>query len=235
MNWLLENMEGIAFVFFACAVFGGISALFYFEKKRSNAIKAMASKMGFNHIKRDESFIDSHKNLEMFNEGEAHRLENILEGTRNGVKVVMGEYDVRFGRQGHGIHRPKTICAIVDPALSLPHFSLRRQQKIADKIGAALGGQDINFNEDKKFSEAFVLQGNKADETRSFFDADVRKAFMKFASSETQVEAENDTLVIHRNLIIEPELWSPLLRDSFSLYEALKKKQSAPAQEQSQQ
>ncbi|EKD81652.1 MAG: hypothetical protein ACD_39C01707G0002 [uncultured bacterium] len=222
MNWLMDNMEGIAFIFFACAVFGAFAALFYQEKKRVEAIMAMAPRMGFTYKKVDESCRGSHLFLELFNEGEAQRFANVLEGVRNGVKVTMGEYDVRFGSGKGSVHKPKTICVIEDTALALPHFSLYTQHKLAAKIGAALGMQDINFSDDKKFSDAFILQGDNETEIRNFFDEKIRKAFMKFTGNEIQMEAYKNTLVVHRGATIDAQQWSPLLKDAFTIYEFLK-------------
>ncbi|PKL42223.1 MAG: hypothetical protein CVV41_15730 [Candidatus Riflebacteria bacterium HGW-Riflebacteria-1] len=222
MNWLIENMEVIAFGFVACAVFGAFAALFYQEKKRIDTIVAMAPRMGFTYKKDDNSFRDSRKHLEMFNDGEAHRFTNILDGTRNGVKITMGEYDVRFGSRKGGIHRPKTICVIEDNTLDMPTFALRSQTKMAAKIGAMLGEQDTNFSDDKKFSDAFILQGEVEKDTRDFFDASLRKAFMRFASNEIHMQGGKNTLVVHRGLIIEAQQWPALLKDAFSAYEAIK-------------
>ena len=224
MNWLMDNMEGIAFGFFALVFFGAMTYLFYSEKKRIDAIKAMAEPMGFTYNRRDQQSIETLKEFAMFNDANDHEFNNVIEGTRNGVRVLMGEYDAIYGvRKNSRIHRTQTICVINDPALTLPHFLVRREMKVADAIGAKLGGQDINFADDKKFSAAFVLQGEKAEETRSFFTARVRSAFMKFANTETRVEGSGNRLLITRSIIIEPEKWSQLLKDTFALYEILKK------------
>jgi len=224
MNWLMDNMEGIAFAFFALAFFGSMTYLFYSEKKRIDTIKAMAEPMGFTYNKRDEKSIAFLKEFSLYSDGDDHQFNNVIEGTRNGVKVLMGEYDVIYGKRSNSrMHRPQTICMIEDPELALPHFMLRREMKVADAIGAMLGGQDINFADDKKFSTAFVLQGEKAEETRSFFTARVRGAFMKFANTDTKVEGSGNRLLISRSVVIEPEKWSQLLKDTFALYEILKK------------
>jgi len=224
MNWLMDNMEGIAFGFVAISVFGAFAWLFYSEKKRIDTIKAMAEPMGFTYNRRDEKSIAFLKEFSLYCDGDDHQFNNVIDGTRNGVKVLMGEYDVIHGKRSNNrMHRPQTICVIEDAELALPHFMLRREMKVADAIGAMLGGQDINFADDKKFSAAFVLQGEKTEETRSFFTALVRSAFMKFANSETRVEGSGNRLLITRNIIIEPEKWSQLLKETFALYEILKK------------
>jgi hypothetical protein len=224
MNWLMDNMEGIAFGFVAISVFGAFAWLFYSEKKRIDTIKAMAEPMGFTYNRRDETNVETIKNFSLFSDANDHAFNNVISGTRNGISVVMGEYDAVYGvRKNSRIHRTQTICLLADPDLSLPHFMLRREMKVSDAIGAMLGGQDINFADDKKFSAAFVLQGEKAEETSSFFTARVRSAFMKFANTETRVEGSGNRLLITRNIIIEPEKWSQLLKETFALYEILKK------------
>lgn len=224
MNWLMDNMEGIAFAFFALVVFGAFAWLFYSEKKRIDTIKAMAEPMGFTYNRRDEKSIEFLKTFAMFNDADDHDFNNVIEGTRDGIKVLMGEYDAIYGKSSKSrIHRTQTMCMISDPNMALPHFLVRRQMKVADAIGAMLGGQDINFTEDKKFSDSFVLQGKDENVTRSLFAAPVRNAFMKFANTETRVEGDKNRLIVTRSVVIEPEKWSQLLKDTFALYEILKK------------
>ena len=56
---------------------------------------------------------------------------------------------------------------------------MRSENVLLDSVGSMLGGQDIDFEEDNKFSNTFVLQGNDESEIRRFFNSKVRDAFVK--------------------------------------------------------
>ncbi len=223
MDWISDNIELIAFFGLGALIFFAIGYAFYLDKKRREALKMMAPRMGFTYVERDNSFINGHKHLKMFSRGHGHSFTNVMEGEKYGVKVMLGDYHYTTGSGKNATHHNYTICIIRDKELTLPNFFLRREFGFLDSIGKLFGGQDINFPQDEKFSSSFVLQGTIESETRRFFNDRVRKAFLKFASTTTQVEAQDDSLIIHRGLPLEPDQWGSLLKDTFEVYEVLKK------------
>ncbi len=225
MDWVINNVEififGLVFFLFFCAVGYAI----YQAKKRHDALAAMAPRMGFDFKPRDDSFRDSHSHLKMFSRGHSHRMTNVMEGVRDGIKVLLADYHYTTGSGKNSSSHDQTICIITDPDFKLPNFYLRREFSFLDYLGKLFGGQDINFKEDEKFSAAFVLQGTVEAETRSFFNSEVRNEFVKFAGQNIQVEGQDDSLIVHQSLTLEPEKWLALLKDAFAIYRALKNRE----------
>jgi len=211
-------------------IFGGFILFFvvifayahYAAKKRAEAISAIAPRMGFTYRDKVKNLRDEYSHLNLFSRGHSHRAINFLHGEKNGVQVNITDYHFTTGSGKNSHHHAQTICIIIDPALNLPNFFVRRENKFFDYLGKIFGGQDINFNEDERFSSAFVLQGKSEAETRSLFNSRVRDSFAKFAGSNAQIEGQGDSVIVHRGVILKPEEISGLLKDTFDIYNAFK-------------
>jgi len=223
MNWLIDHVEVIIFFGIAGLVFFALGYSFYLAKKRNEALMALAPRMGFTYKVIDVDFINRHKHLKLFSRGHGHRMTSCMEGERDGVKVLLADYHYVTGSGKNASHHNQTICIIKDELLSVPDFYLRREFAFLDYLGKLIGGQDINFPNDPKFSKSFVLQGSVEAETRNLFNDRVRGAFLRFAETNTQVEGQGSTLIVHQSLNLEPEKWPGLLKDTFAIYELLKK------------
>lgn len=203
-----------------------ISYGFYAARKRRELIAAVAPRMGFSYSEKDNGFRDTHSKLKMFSRGHSHQIINVLSGVRDEITVIVADYHYTTGSGKNSTHHSQTICVISDPSIMLPHFYLRQENKFFDYLGKLFGGQDINFSEDPAFSSAFVLQGFAETPTRELFSSEVRKVFMRFANSGTQVEGQDNSLVIHRGTILEPEKFPSLMKDAFDIYHTLKSRES---------
>ena len=72
-------------------------------------------------------------------------------------------------------HRPcrkSARVAMESDSLRLPNFKMRPEH-FFDKVGAAMGFQDIDFDEHPEFSKSFVLQGEDEQAIRAFFDTEM--------------------------------------------------------------
>jgi hypothetical protein len=222
MNWLIDNFEIIIFLGIGSLLIFAVVYSIYLDKKRREMLRQMAPRMGFSYSAHDNSFIDGHKHLKIFSRGRNHTLTNVMEGERDGVKVMLGDYHFVTGSGKNSTHHNCTMCVIMDDSLALPNFYLRREFAFLDSLGKMFGGQDINFKEDETFSSAFVLQGTVESETRNLFSDKVRYEFLRFAKTTTQVEGQDNYVILHRGLPLEPEHWGDLLKDAFVVYEVLK-------------
>ncbi len=223
MEWLTDNFEVVIFFGIAGLLLFALIYALYQEKKRTAALTAMAPRMGFNYKIIDVSEIEKHRFLKLFSIGRSHRMTNFMQGEKNGVRVILADYHYTTGSGKNSTAHNQTICLIDDESLDLPDFYLRREFAFLDSLGKLFGGQDINFPSDQKFSSAFVLQGSNEAATRALFNDRVRAAFLRFADTTTQVAGQGRSLVIHQGLSLEPEKWPGLLKDTFAIYEVLKK------------
>ena len=193
---------------------------YYAAQKRAEAMRAIAERMGFEYQEKAGSLRNNYAHFNLFSRGHSQRVINYLRGEKNEVEVSVADYHYTTGSGKSSTHHAQTICIIKDPSLDLPNFFVRRENKFFDYLGKLFGGQDINFNEDEKFSSAFVLQSKSEAETRNLFNH--RDAFGKFSGTNAQIEGQGDSLVVHKGTIAKPEELPNLLKDTFDVYYAIK-------------
>lgn len=221
-----DNMEEYI-PFFAFGGFISIIVLifaysYYAAKKRAEALRAIAARMGFEYQEKAGSLRSKYAHFNLFARGHSHRTINYLHGEKNEVEVSVTDYHYTVGSGKNASHYVQTICIIKDPNLDLPNFFVRRENKFFDYLGKLFGGQDINFPEDDKFSSAFVLQGKSEAETRNLFNHRVRDAFGKFSGTNAQIEGQGDSIIVHKGVVVKPEELPILLKDTFDVYYAIK-------------
>jgi len=88
-----------------------------------------------------------------------------------------------------------TACLIDSPQLSLAPF-FARPQRVLDRLGTLLGGQDIGFPDDASFSQAYLLQGPEEKAIRARFDAASRLWFTERASQQLICEGSGRALLL---------------------------------------
>jgi len=215
---------------FPFIMFGGIVTLiialtaytYYAAKKRAEAMAAIAPRMGFTYKAIASEIKKEYGHLNIFSRGHSQKVINCLQGEKNGIEVSMADYHYTVGSGKHSTRYAQTICIIKDPSFDLPNFYVRRESKFFDYLGKLFGGQDINFPEDDRFSSAFVLQSKAEAETRHLFNDRVREAFLKFTGTNSQIEGQGNSIILHKGTIAKPEELSLLLKDTFDVYNAIK-------------
>lgn len=211
-------------------IIGGVILLFIVlflvswlnEKKRTETFKAMAAQMGFEFYEKDDMLHVSLGNFKLFSSGHSQRTKNVFKGTREDVSVLIADYAYTTGHGKNTTTHQQTICIIDDPEMKVPHFFLRHENKFFDFLGKVFGGQDINFDDDPQFSDAFVLQGESESMTRELFSSDIRRGFVKFAGTNSQIEGRGPRILLHNGKRTKPEQITRLLKDTFDVYNLLK-------------
>lgn len=214
---------------FSNLMFGALILLFLFlfaiwlrERNRIKTLRAMAAQMGFQFFYTDTVLHQSLGHFKLFNQGHSRRAKNVFKGTHEKVSVLIADYEYITGRHKSRTTHCQTVFIIKDPEMRIPHFFLRRENKIFDFLGKAFGGQDINFSEDPQFSDAFVLQGLSEAQTRQLFDKNIRNELLKFAGSNIQVEAYGPQLVVHKGRNTRPDELIQTLEETFEIYNLFK-------------
>lgn len=214
---------------FPFLIFGGFIlffvVVFYIswlnDKKRTETLRAMAAQMGFEFFDSDDTLHTSLGNFKLFSRGHSKRTRNVFRGTRDNVSVIMADYYYTTGSGKNSTTHMQTICIIEDPEMRIPHFFLRHENKFFDFLGKMFGGQDINFDDDPQFSDAFVLQGEHEALTRELFDSDIRREFVKFAGTSTQIEGRGSRVILHNGMKAGPEQITGILKQTFDVYNLL--------------
>ena len=95
-----------------------------------------------------------------------------------------------------------------------------RPEGFLDKIGGALGFQDINFDTHPEFSKLFVLKGPDETAIRSYFAPTVLEYFEGHAGN--SLEGYGQTMFFYRsNLCRKPEELKDMLSEAYEAYGVL--------------
>jgi hypothetical protein len=214
---------GSALIAVVVGVIGSIVFLaFWLDKKRTQAMHAFAERNGFRVDGDILSFEEEMQPYKLFNQGHARTVKRLIRGERgeNQVAICDYQYTTGGGKQSHTW--VQTICVVTSAKRVTPHFYLRRQLPFFDFVGKMFGGQDVNFDQDPAFSQAFVLQTvGDEDELRRHFDLQVRSHFVELAAKNLQVEGLNGTLLVHYGTRLKIEQIPGLIDDAQALARTL--------------
>ena len=82
--------------------------------------------------------------------------------------------------------------------------------------------EDIDFDEDKAFSDAWWLSSNENMLVRELFTQKVRNGFMKFVDKGYRISGHDNMIIIIANRIFEPQEYSKLEADILEVARVLK-------------
>jgi len=159
--------------------------------------------------------------LDYFQQGSAKRTRVLLEGDGWRGRVFLGDHEYTVGSGRNSSQRRHTVCVVQNPRLALPHFSLRREIVLLDRIAELFGGVDIDFEEDPDFSRSFRLRGDDEAAVRRLFSGAVRHFFVHTAGTGVVVEGRGELLLVHRGRLVRPEDASALLQQTQELAQLL--------------
>ncbi len=155
--------------------------------------------------------------LDYFRQGRARRTRALLEGDGWRGRAFVGDHVYATGSGRNSSQHRHTVCVVQDLRLALPHFSLRRERVLLDRIAELFGGVDIDFEEDREFSRTFRLRGHDEAAVRKLFSPAVRHFLLHTAGARVVVEGRDDILLVHSGRLLRPEDASTLLQHSQEL------------------
>jgi hypothetical protein len=179
--------------------FGGlIWFLFFLERRRSDKIQAVATRLGLTFRRKpteaDKALIVG---CHIANAGHGHVTSNILEAAQTDeLKLILFDhvYTVGYGKSSQ--QYKQTVTRMQSPVLNLPSFVLF-PETFFSKIGKLFGGADINFPEAPVFSKKYILRGPDEAAIRSLFTPALLQ-FFELLPAPLSIDAAGDTLFAHR-------------------------------------
>jgi hypothetical protein len=179
--------------------FGGLIALFfYIDKKRSEKIQAIATRLGYTFRRKPT---DADKALivgcHIANSGHSHITSNILEAAQSDeLRMTLFDhvYTVGYGKSSQQYNQ--TVTRMQSPVLNLPSFILF-PESFFSKLGKLFGGTDINFPEAPVFSKKYILRGPDEAAIRALFTPGLLQ-FLEQQQRPLSIDAAGDTLFAHR-------------------------------------
>jgi hypothetical protein len=199
---------------------GGIYWAYVADKKRTEALQEQAESMGLRFVKDAGDHVRQRfERFALFNRGRSRKVKNLIEGDSGEVKISIFDYTYVTGSGKHTKHHNQTIAALQSPSLVCPEFSIR-PEGFFDRIGSAIGFQDINFESHPEFSRLFVLKGPDESAIREFLRPAILEYFQGHAG--ITLEAGHDTMFFYRaSTRSKPEQLKDLLSQAYEAYGVL--------------
>lgn len=193
----MENL--LPFVIFggiAVLILGGIAYSMYAAKKRREDMLETAEALGLTFFPDgDASLLNRLSQFKLFNQGRGKKMKNLIQGDSGEVKIAIFDYQYTTGSGKNSSTHLQSVVALQSDALICPDFSMR-PEGMFDKIGSALGFQDIDFESHPTFSNSFVLQSSNEEAIRKYF----QPSLLEFFESKPgiSVEAQSGTMFFYR-------------------------------------
>jgi hypothetical protein len=218
---LFAFSEALPLVIFLTIVVGGIILTIGLshQRKRSQQIAAIASSLGFSYHRRSTR-AEYHQLVAgwQFATVRSGGVQNMLESAPSeDLHLHVFEYTYAEGRGG--LTR-QTVARLESPLLLLPSFSLVTEH-LSDKLAAAVGFQDIDFDGFPDFNALYRLRGEDESAIRKLFLPAVIQWFEQHQP--LSVEGAGDHLLIFRDLghPLRPEELPPFIEDAKAIFALL--------------
>ena len=215
----MEQLAPVAIIGGIVALVGGIVYLAWLmEKKRTEAMTAFAQSHGYVFEGVAPQVIDELSGFKLFNQGRARTAKNMMRGSREPGAVRICDYQFTTGSGKHQQVHQQTICVLKTPGRMAPHFFIRRQRSFFDALGKVFGGQDINFEDDPTFSNAYVLQSSGDEQQlRGFMSVGLRETLSRMVDRNLMMEVMGDTLILHQGKRLKAEQLEALVADAVNI------------------
>ena len=190
------------------------------NKRRTAAFQEQADEMGLRFVDNpDGQAYQQFERFKLFNRGRSRRMTNLIEGDSGDVKISIFDYRFTTGSGKNSTTHNQTIIALQSQQLQCPEFTMR-PEGFFDKIGNAMGFQDLDFDTHPEFSKLFVLKGPDETAIRSYFTPTVLEFFE--SQPKISLEASNDTMFFYRNRTRrKPEELKDLLGQAYEAFGVL--------------
>ena len=201
-----------------------------YEKLRTKEFKQVAEEMGFSFYPKvrddhpagrsfDKLFRLLRPTQARNSQGDFGEIRNMLHSVSEQLEVgIFGYQYTTTGNYGGHARRPSVIY-FRSPELNLPQFSLRPEGR-SDKIGSALGYQDIDFESDRtgvEFSKKYLLQGKDEQKVRELFATEVLGFFE--GQDGISTEGGGDQLIFYGlGKRIKPEDVRPFMEEGLEVF-----------------
>jgi len=198
-----------------------IFAVWYFEKRRAEALQGVADSLGFSFSrKRNEAMLASLAGFHLFSQGRGRKITNLMRGIANKIDVAIFDYKYTTGGGKNSHTWLQTVVLFQSTKLQLPDFALR-PENLFHKIGGVFGYRDIDFHRHPSFSKQYLFRGSDEEAIRNVFSDELLEYYEQRKGLST--EAGGDRLVFYRSSKrVSPDKIRTLLEDAFGAFSLLK-------------
>ena len=113
------------------------------------------------------------------------------------------------------LKKDRTLCVLYDDKFNLPSFDLSREtlKEKAVEVLHMNETEDIDFDDDKEFSDAWWLSSNDNLIVRDLFTKNIRSNFMNFVDKGYRICGRRNVIFIITNSTLCPEDYSKVISD----------------------
>ena len=117
-----------------------------------------------------------------------------------------------------------TMCVLYDNGFNLPNFDLTKEtiDKKAFEFLKMNDSEDIDFDEDNEFSDAWWLSSSENVLCRELFTQNIRSSFMKYIDKGYRISGQKNMLIIITDSVIQPEDYPSIISDNREIAKFLK-------------
>ncbi len=198
-------------------------------KLRTDGWRQVAADLGLSFPGRDNDLLERFGHLRMLSRGHSRRMTNVLAGDAREVEINVGDYTYTTGRGKTSQAHRQTVCILQSRELNVPHCFLRPNSPQFDFLGELFSGRNIGFDDDPKFSHAYVLQGESENAIREIFDPAVRAWFVQRRGDNLHFEAFDHALMFHSARQVLPEQTRGVMQQALEICNLLGQRQGAAA------
>ena len=212
----------VVLIFLAFAIFigGGIWYSMHAAKKRREGFIQAAEQMGLqSYPDGDSELMDRFAGFKLFSRGRARKMKNAILGDSGEVKIAIFDYQFTTGNGKQTQTHYQSVVSLQSNEIQCPDFTMRPENML-DKIGGAIGLQDIDFDSHPNFSKMFVLKSSDESGIREYFKPSLLEFFE--TKKGISVEAAHGALFFYRpSRKIKPEEIKDYLAQAYEVYGAL--------------
>jgi len=153
-------------------VIAAVIALQFFQgQRRAKQMREVAASLGYEFDERGISVIDRLGEFALLSYGHTRTATSLLRTEADGAKATIFDYSYTTGHDKNRRTHLGSALLCESDRLDLPAFTLR-PEGLGQKLMGLAGRQDIDFEEQQKFSAAYTLQGPDEEQIRALFSAD---------------------------------------------------------------
>lgn len=167
------------------------------EKQRKLAMAEVAASLGLEYFPDGApDLLNDISDFRLFQLGGNRKQTKVISGETDDVRIAIFDYRYTTGSGKHQSTHFQSVIVLQSPQLQIPTFNMR-PEGMFDKLGGALGFQDIDFPSHPNFSKMFVLQGPEETQIRDFFDDELLSQFEQLDGY--TIAGRNGALLMYRN------------------------------------
>jgi hypothetical protein len=174
--------------------------MWYAGKKRAKDLQALAASQGYEFVATRNDLLDTLQEFSLFTRGRWGKATNLLGTKVDGAAIAVFDYAYTVtrgtGRNRQNSTHNQSVLVCDSERLDLPAFRME-PEGLFERLGSAMGAQDIDFAEHPAFSKAFVLQGSDEAQLRALFGPDKLEYFA--AHKGMCVEGHGRRLILYRH------------------------------------